>query len=393
MTVDKGIINGVVFYANIVYINHNLFYIADIKALPGVFNLISLDAPTSICFYQGMTALAKYTVEFILPVYLWLLVLLVVLLIKRFPRVSQVIQSPSQLLATLVYLSYSKLLLVISYTLMPIEVSKIQSSEDSTNIRWYQDPNVTYLDPWHIVVVIVSLLLFFIFLLPFAVILTFPNYCLGFRCLIHFKPIIDSYTAPYKDKWAFWLGIHLLMLILFYIFLTIQQIHGSPKDLLLIILLFVIPLTGVQLYCKPYKSKWVNLLDTLFLCNLIMGSCVILWMVKDEGGLSVRKDYFQLVVYFSLAVAVLEILVIILYHVMMVTSSGQLLVMWMYQLLCCKKDVMALDTFSEHGYSHPPAKLSYSENQPLLDGAQDEPPRFRESFLEYDNLISSRSQS
>ena len=393
LTVDKGIINGVVFYANIVYINHNLFYIAEIKALPGVFNLISLDAPTSICFYQGMTALAKYTVEFIFPVYLWLLVLLVVLLIKRFPRVSQVIQSPSQLLATLVYLSYSKLLLLISYTLMPIEVSKIQSSEDSTNIRWYQDPNVTYLDPWHTVVVIVSLLLFFIFLLPFAVILTFPNYCLGFRCLIHFKPIIDSYTAPYKDKWAFWLGIHLLMLILFYIFLTIQQIHGSPKDLLLIILLFVIPLTGVQLYCKPYKSKWVNLLDTLFLCNLIMGGCVILWMVKDEGGLSVRKDYFQLVVYFSLAVAVLEILVIILYHVMMVTSSGQLLVMRMYQLLCCKKDVMALDTFSEHGYGHPPAKLSYSENQPLLDGIQDEPPRFRESFLEYDNLISSRSQS
>ena len=393
LTVDKGIINGVIFYANIVYINHNLLYISHIEALPGIFNLINLDVPTSVCFYQGMTALARCAIEFIFPIYLWLLVFMVILLIKKFPRVSQIIQSPSQLLATLIYLSYSKLLLVISCIVTPIKVSKIQSSEeeDSTVIRWYQDPNVAYLDPWHIVVLIVSLLLFFIFLLPFAVILTFPNYCLGFRCLIHFKPIIDSYTAPYKDKWAFWLGIHLLMLILFYIFSTIQQIYGDPKDLLLIVLLFVIPLAGVQLYCKPYKSKWVNLLDSLFLFNLIMGSCIILWTVKEEGGLNIHKDYFQLVVYFCLAVAVLEILLILLYHVMMVTSSGQLLMMRMYQLLCCKKDAVALDSFSEHSYS--PAKLSYSENQPLLDGAQDEPPRFRESFLEYDNLISPRSQS
>lgn len=392
LTVDKGIINGAIFFANIVYINHNLLYIVDIKVLPGIFDLINLDAPTGICFYQGMTALAKYTLELIYPIYLWLLVLLVVLFIRMFPRVSNFIQSPPQLLATLIYLSYSKLLLVINYMVKGITVSKLQSSEVHTSIHWYQDPNVEYGDARHVVMVIVSLLLFFVVLLPFAVILTFPNYCLGFRCMFRFKPIIDSYTAPYKDKWGFWLGIHLWILIAFYVLFTMQQFYGNPRDLFLIILLFIIPLTGVQLYCKPYKSRWVNFLDTLFLVNLIISGCVILWVSKDGIGLTTNVVYFKLVVYFCLAVAALEIFVILLYHVMMVTSSGQRLIMMIQQLLCCKKDSMALDTFSERTHSHRSPKLSYSdEDQPLLNG--DMPPRFRESFLEYDNLVSPRSLS
>ena len=395
LTVDKGIINGVIFFANIVYINHNLLYIIDIKVLPGIFNLINLDVPTSMCFYQGMTTLAKYAISFIFPLYLWFLVLLMILLIKRFPSVSRVIQSPPQLLATLVYLSYSKLLLIISYILTPIEVSEITPSKNTTIIhyRWHHDANVAFGDSRHLVLVAVSLLLFFVVLLPFAVILTFPNYSLGFRCLVRFKPIIDSYTAPYKDRWGFWLGIHLLMLIFFYLLLTIQQVYSNPKVLLLVILLSVIPLTAVQLYCKPYKSKWVNLLDSLFLLNILMVGCIMLWMVKDEGGLNLSTRYFILIIYFFLGVAALEILGIFLYHVMMVTSSGQLLMMRMYQLICFKKDGRSLNTFSEHSHVHQPARLLYNEDQPLLEGAQDEPPRFRESLLEYDNLVTPRSQS
>ena len=396
LTVDRGTINGVIFFANIVYITHNLLYIADIKALPGIFNMINLDVPTNICFYHGMTALAKYAISFIFPMYLWFLVLLMILLINRFPSVSRVIQSPAQLLATLIYLSYSKLLLIITFILTPIEVSEIAPTKNITitHYRWYHDPNVAYGDLRHLVLVTVSLLLFFVVLLPFAVVLTFPNYSLGFRCLVRFKPIIDSYTAPYKDRWGFWLGIRLLILIFFYILLTIQQLYRNPKDLLLIVLLFVIPLIGVQLYYKPYKNRWVNLLDTLFLLNILIGGCIILWMVKDEGGLNVSTGYFKSIIYFFLGVAALEMLLILLYHVMMMTSSGQLLMMRMYQLICCKKDhAGTLNTFSEHHYNHQPARLSYSEDRPLLEGVQDGPPRFRESLLEYDNLITPRSQS
>ena len=391
LTVDKGIINGVIFFANIIYINHNLLFIADIKVLPGIFNMINLDTPTNICFYHGMTALAKYAISFIFPLYMWFLVLLVILLIKKFPSVSRVIQSPAQLLATLVYLSYSRLLLITSHILTPIEVSEIAPSKNETIIhyRWHHDPNVAYGDFRHLVLVAVALLLFFIVLLPFAVVLTFPNYCQRFRCIVRFKPIIDSYTAPYKDRWGFWLGLHLLVLIFYYFLLTVQSVYSNPKDLLLLVLLSVILLTAVQLYCKPYKKKWVNLLDTTFLLNILILGCIILWMVKDEGGLNTPTGYLKSVVYVFLGIAALEILGILLYHVMMVTSPGQLLIKRMYQLMCCKK---SSDTFSEDG-RQPARPLSYSEDQPLLEGAQEGPPRFRESLLDYDNLVTPRSQS
>ena len=396
LTVDKGIINGVIFFANIVYINHNLYYIAKIEVLPGIFNIINLDVPTDICFYQGMDALAKYAISFIFPLYLWFLVLLTVLMIKKFSCISRVIQSPAQLLATLIYLSYSKLLLVISYILAPIQVSEIAPSVNKTIIhyRWYHDPNVAYGDPRHVVLIVASLLLFFAVLLPFAIVLTFPNYFLGFRCLVRFKPIIDSYTAPYKDRWGFWLGIHLLILIILYSSAMIQQVSSEPKDLLLIILLIVIPLTAVQLYCKPYKNKLVNLLDTLFLLNIIIGGCFILWIVREDGGLNFSLRYFRVIVYVSLGVAALEILAILLYHVMTVTSLGQSLMIVLYQLVCCKRNTRSLNSFNEQRQGYQPVgPLSYSDDEPLLKADQNVPPRFRESLLDYDNLINPRAQS
>ena len=391
LTVDKGIINGVIFFSNIVYINHNFYYIANIEVLPGIFNLINLDTPTDICFYQGMDALAKYAISFIFPLYLWFLVLLTVLMIKKFSCVSHVIQSPAQLFATLIYLSYSKLLLVTSYILTPIQVSEITENKTIIHYRWYHDPNVAYGDPWHLVLIVASLLLFFAVLLPFAIVLTFPNYCLGFRCLVRFKPIIDSYTAPYKDRWGFWLGIHLLILIFLYLTSAILQVYSDPTILLLIVLLFVILLTAVQLYCKPYKNKLVNLLDTLLLLNIIVGGCIILWMVR---GLNVPIQYLRLVVYFFLGVAALEILAIFLYHVMMVTSFGQLLMTALYQLICCKRNKMSLNSFGQQRQGYQPVSaLSYSDDEPLLKADQNAPPRFRESLLEYDNLINPRPQS
>ena len=389
LTVDKGIINGVIFFANVIYINRNLLYIADIEVLPGIFKMINLDTPTNACFYHGMTALGKYAISFIFPMYMWLLVLLVILLIKKFPSVSRVIQSPAQLLATLVYVSYSRLLLISSQILAPIEVSEIAPFKNETIVhyRWHYDPNVAYGDLRHLVLVAASLLLFFVILLPFAIVLTFPNYSLGFRCVVRFKPIIDSYTAPYKDRWGCWLGLHLLLLIFYNILLTV---YSNPKDLLLLILLSVILLTAVQLYCKPYKNKWVNLLDAMFLLNILILGCIMLWMVKDEGGLNTSTRYFESVVYFFLGIAALEILVILLYHVMMMTSLGRLLIMRMYRLMCCKKDTRSLN---EDGHQ-PTRPLSYSEDEPLLEGAQEGPPRFRESLLDYDNLVTPpRSQS
>ena len=403
MTVDKGTINGVIFYANIIYINRNLFYSEDIYG-PRVINMLNLDPPVGTCLYEGMTTLIKNVLEFLFPLYLWLLTGALVLLIKKFPSVSRVLHSPPQLLATLIYLSYSKLLQAISFIVTPVTVSVIRSGEKgvTTYAGWYYDANIRYDDTLHLILVILSLLIFLILFLPFTVILTFPNYFLGYKCVIHFKPIIDSYTAPYKDRWGFWLGVHLVLLILFYIFSMIPKINR--RELMLIILLFLVVLTAVQLYFKPYKSNWINFIDTLFLINLQLSACVLLLLVKEENGYTLQPAYFKVTVYFFLTFAVLEMIVILLYHIILVTCMVKFLIMvnkvyWrLFQ--CCGglfewcgiQESMLPDNVSEHSYHRD--ILRYSDSQtPLLVNSSESPPRFRESLLNYDNLIIPRSQS
>jgi len=403
MTVDKGTINGVIFYANIIYINRNLFYSEDIYG-PRVINMLNLDPPVGTCLYEGMTTLIKNVLEFLFPLYLWLLTGALVLLIKKFPSVSRVLHSPPQLLATLIYLSYSKLLQAISFIVTPVTVSVIRSGEKgvTTYAGWYYDANIRYDDTLHLILVILSLLIFLILFLPFTVILTFPNYFLGYKCVIHFKPIIDSYTAPYKDRWGFWLGVHLVLLILFYIFSMIPKINR--RELMLIILLFLVVLTAVQLYFKPYKSNWINFIDTLFLINLQLSACVLLLLVKEENGYTLQPAYFKVTVYFFLTFAVLEMIVILLYHIVLVTCMVKFLIMvnkvyWrLFQ--CCGglfewcgiQESMLPDNVSEHSYHRD--ILRYSDSQtPLLVNSSESPPRFRESLLNYDNLIIPRSQS
>ncbi|XP_065919370.1 uncharacterized protein [Dysidea avara] len=396
-TVDKGTINGVIFYANIIYINRNLFYAEEIYGPPQIINMLNLDPPVGTCLYKGMTTLVKNVLEFLFPLYLWLLTGALVLLIKKFPSVSRVFHSPSQLLATLVYLSYSKLLQAISFIVTPVTVSVIRSGNNdvTTYAGWYYDANIRYDNFLHLILVIVSLLIFLILFLPFTIILTFPNYFLGYRYVVHFKPIIDSYTAPYKDRWGFWLGVHLLLLILFYIFSMIPEI--DRRELMLIILLFLVILTAVQLYFQPYKSKWINFLDTLFLINLQMSACVLLLIVKKENGFTLPYAYFSVTVYFFLTVAVLEMIVIVSYHIILVTCMEKFLIMinkmyWRLRLCCGMQDTMLPDSINEDSYHRDIIRYSDSRT-PLLVNLPEAPPRFRESFLDYDNLITPRSQS
>jgi len=403
MTVDKGTINGVIFYANIIYINRNLFYAETIYGAPQIINMLNLDPPVGTCLYDGMTTLIKNVLEFLFPLYLWLLTGVLVLLIKKFPSVSRLLQSPPQLLATLIYLSYSKLLQAISFIVTPVTVSVIQIGEEGvdTYAGWYYDANIKYTDTFHFILVILSLLIFLILFVPFTVILTFPNYFLGYKYVLHFKPIIDSYTAPYKDRWGFWLGVHLVVLILFYIFSMIPEI--DRRELMLIILLFLVILTAVQLYFKPYKNNWINFIDTLFLINLQLSACILLLLVKEENGYTLQPTYIKVTVYCFLTFAVLEMIVILSYHVILVTCMEKFLIMInkVYRRLmcqCCGRLFQccgiqnAVDNISEHSYFHDTARYSDSRT-PLLFNSSDSPPRFRESLLNYDNLITPRSQS
>ena len=127
MTVSQGTINGLIFYANIVWAYQSIFFshdedgsIAKAQFLTTFIAWINLDFGIETCFVEGLTAYAKTWLQFVFPLYVWSIAGGMILLARRSGRMTRLLGNNSvQVLATLVLLSYAKLLRTVIIALVP----------------------------------------------------------------------------------------------------------------------------------------------------------------------------------------------------------------------------------------------------------------------------------
>ena len=79
LTVALGTISGLIFYANIIAVNQSVFFpFRDINFLLAVLKVfiawLNLDLGIETCYYDGMDAYTRTWLQFIFPVYIWVLV-------------------------------------------------------------------------------------------------------------------------------------------------------------------------------------------------------------------------------------------------------------------------------------------------------------------------------
>ena len=80
LTVAAGTLSGLVFYANIVGVNRTIFLPMESPNAFSVFIAwLNLDFGIETCFYVGMDAYSKTWLQFVFPVYIWVLVGLMIL--------------------------------------------------------------------------------------------------------------------------------------------------------------------------------------------------------------------------------------------------------------------------------------------------------------------------
>ena len=81
LTVATGTLSGIVFYASVVGVNRTIFLPVESTDTLSVFIAwINLDFGIETCFYNGMNAYSKTGLQFVLPVYIWVLVGLMILI-------------------------------------------------------------------------------------------------------------------------------------------------------------------------------------------------------------------------------------------------------------------------------------------------------------------------
>ena len=85
LTVTEGSINGLIFYANVIGMDHSVLSTGEASYLYTFLAWINLDLGFNLCIYDGLDVYADTWLQFAFPVYLWLIILVIIQFFNKFP--------------------------------------------------------------------------------------------------------------------------------------------------------------------------------------------------------------------------------------------------------------------------------------------------------------------
>ena len=317
MTVSVGLINGFIFYANIVSAGSAIFFPSSKPSFPSVFVAwLNLDIGIDVCFIDGLDAYIKTWLELAFPAYIISLVVMVIIVSEYSDKFAGLIgkRDPISTLATLILISYAKLL---SVTITALLFAKLDYPDGKQEIVWLPDGNVKYFQGKHIPLAVVALLVILIGL-PFTIILflwqwivSAPNWKLFMWIRnTRLNAFITTYHVPHNSKYRYWTGLLLLARVVFYVTASITE-SGHPQTLPLLSAL----LSGGLILSKGlsghrvYKNSLSDVLDTLLNFNLLALALFTLYDFK----LNATKQ--TVVAYTSTIITFIAFIGAICYHV------------------------------------------------------------------------------
>ena len=319
LTVSVGTLNGLLFYANIVKLYEPVFSRKGaLPVLSQVISWINLDFGFEICFYNGMDSYSKQWLQFAFPLYLWIIIIIIIQLCRRYGKISRLMGSHAvPVLSTLFLLSYTKLVRTIVIVLHKREVTLHCTNESVRSVSlWYEDPNVEYAKGKHAGLFGFALLVSVFFVIPYTLFLLlnpfyekyFSNFKLFKKFWGHFKSIIDAYSGPMKDEYRFWPGLLLVARIPVLLSVTLVDSFIQSQHFLLSMLLTVLAIVLSLSNCfgGVYKKRMNNVLEVWFFFNL----CIMV-------GLSVAfTDESKVLIWYNtcLSVFIYSFILIVVYH-------------------------------------------------------------------------------
>ena len=353
LTVSVGHINGIIFYANIVQVNKAILF-PNHKVPYQIFSTfiawLNLDLDVETCFFEHMDSYAKVWLQFVFPVYVWIIIALIIVLANYSPKLGTLIGNNAvPVLATLFFLSYAKLLrTIIAATAFTFIVFK----DDSYITVWLRDGNVKYFDPKHIVLFIVALLFISLYILPLTLLVLLAP-CLqarshhkAFRWVNRLKPFLDAYQGPYSDKFRFWTGLLLILRIVLFI-IDASNYGNDPSMSFFCTIGVIIPLAMVLVKTGVYRHTLANCIELLSLLNLMILFAVS-WLTTTTGYLKWHpiREYAT---YISVAVTMLAFIGIILYQ--LIVAIYPTLIMVVYPKVFDRRDKSTEQTTGETAHA------------------------------------------
>lgn len=326
MTVATGTLNGLIFYANIVKANQDTWLPSNSTNILTIFIAwLNLDLGIETCFFDGLDAYWKTWLQFIFPLYIWGLVVVIIILSRYSSTAAKVFGGNSvPVLATLFLFSYAKFLRTI---ISILQLSVLEYPHGTKVAVWSYDGNISYLSPIHIPLFLVALAVLLLLWLPYTGVLFFAQ-CLQkttkykvVRLLVRLKPFFDAYFGPLKDKHRYWVGLLLLIRGALYIVFAATRTRWSNIDLLVTLAVVLSLLTYLAYVGLVYRKYYLSLLENSFFLNLGVLAAGTLY-IRASGGNQAALAYT------SVGISFAQFAVIVLIHVVYLLK-GTRVVQWL----------------------------------------------------------------
>ena len=305
LTVSEGTINGLLFYTSCAqdsfnYLHtpaHSLYFTS----------WLNLESGFQVCFYRGMTAYQKVWLEFSFLLYLFSLGIMIVCLSRKFIWFTRLTgRNMVPVLSTIILIAYPKLVRNC------IKVWQCQKngywSSDTSNPNpwiWHSDGTIDCFAGKHLILFIVSILLFAVAFL-YTLCLLFiqclqrgSGWCV-LRWVNKLRPFFEANTGPCRDHYQFWPGFLLFARLgLYIVFWPVTDPKLRPYVVIgLCTLIFCLACVSPH---GVYKKWPLNLLEFSFVIILCITAAAV---VKHHNS-----------GYISEVITVFIFLLILIYHI------------------------------------------------------------------------------
>ena len=334
LTVTEGKMNGLIFYANVVWTYKSILFPNQIPSELVFFKTfiawLNLDFGIETCFVNNLNAFWKSWLQFIFPFYLWSIAGLMVVLARYSTRLTTVFGNRAvPVLATLILLSYMKLLRtaaeILHFSVLTVYGSSPNDDTASTTLVWSVDGTLDYFGYPHILLFVAALFTLLFLWLPYTLLLFLIQWI---RRISHYRlltwttrldPFYDANFAPLKHKHQYWFGV--LLLARGIILVAFANNFLIPSDIsLLILCIFAGVLHFYMFAMSVYKSHVLLVFQSSFFLNLCFLSGFIIF---SHTKIKVTSSMQTSAAVLSIGVAFLQFCCIIVYQIYTMSCKGR----------------------------------------------------------------------
>ena len=359
MTVAVGTLNGLIFYANVVYAYQSILLpFQGVNLITVFISWLNLDLGIDTCYFPGMDTYIKTWLQLAFPAYVIFLVVLVIIISSFSTKFSNLIgkRDPVATLATLILLSYAKLV-DVCFKSLTVGILQYPYGSNETLHVWLPDATVEYLSGKHIPLFITAV---FILLLC----LVYTALLFSWQWLLHLpkwrifkwsrdpkiQTFFGTYQIPYTSKVRYWTGLLLIGRIVLYLVVALNT-SNNPTIALTAIIFIVCCIIGLGLLFTNGSSlyrKWpLDVLETFFYLNILF-LATFTWYSLDNP-----KSNKEAAAYISVTITFPVLLVILLYHVYAYTSLFSKVKETRFYRVLIGRTALKLKP-RQHRNSHPP---------------------------------------